>query len=249
MDAARHFAGAPECVTLTTAKGVPIRVELAVETLVSLRHQTPAALRIEPTVILESDGSKVPVRLGPRLTESDLELVDQTTFDFADRLLATGRAQPAIILPVSFFTLAARKGRMALSRIGGDRGKTLKSSVMVELVDVDRGTPISRLIDVGGLITTVCRAAFVRVQPGADMLASVRGYRPHGLTLDAADLPEVDAEIASQLLTFGEQADGAAPLLVVQGLPSDGFFGVAEVAGLTHAALRTPPASRQRSAA
>ena len=237
------------CVALTTAKGMAIRVEMSVERLISLRHQTVAALRIEPIVLQESDDAPIPARVGARLCEEDLALVDQATFDFAAQLLAEGRAQPAIILPVSFFTLAARKGRLALAKIAGPNVDLLKSSVMVELVDVGRGTPISRLIDVGGLVTTVCRAAMVRVQPGVDMLASVRGYRPHGLILDAADLTGGDAQIANHLLAFGEQARGAAPMLLVQGLPNDGFFGVAEVAGLTHASLRAAPHSRQRTAA
>lgn len=237
------------CVAMTTAKGQAIRVEMSVERLISLRHQTLAALRIEPIVVQESDGAPIPARVGARLCEEDLARIDQATFNFAAQLLAEQRAKPAIILPVSFFTLAARKGRIALAKIAGPNIGLLKSSVMVELVDVGRGTPISRLIDVGGLITAVCRAAFVRVRPGVDMLASVRGYRPHGLTLDASDLSGGDAEIAGHILAFGDQARGAAPMLVVQGLANDGFFQVAEVAGVTHAAVRTVPQSCQRSAA
>jgi hypothetical protein len=237
------------CVAMTTAKGLAVRVELSTERLVSLRHQTTAALRIEPVVIQESDGMAILPRVGPRLCEEDLAQIDQATFDFAAQLLAQQRSQPVIVLPVSFFTLAARKGRTALAKVAGPDIGLLKSRVIVELVDVGRGTPISRLIDVGGLITTACRASFVRVQPGVDMLAAVRGYRPHGLTLDGADLPGGDAQIASQILTFGDQARGAAPMLVVQGLANDGFFQVAEVAGLTHAGLRAVAQGRQRSAA
>ncbi len=249
MSAARNPRGLADGVVLTTAKGHQIRVELALATLVSLRHQTPAAIRIEPAVFQQSDDLPLVPRVGPRFCEEDLAQVDQAVFDYAAELLATGLPQPAVILPVSFFTLAARKGRLALSKIAADQPKLLKSSVMVELADVDRGMPISRLIEVGAQLTGLCRAVLVRVQPGIDMLSAVRGYRPHGLTLDAADLPDLDSQIAAQLLSFGDQARGAAPLLLVQGLMDDGFFNVAEVAGLTHAALRAPSPKQQKSAA
>jgi hypothetical protein len=248
MSAARSSKGSADGVVLTTAKGHQIRVELAIATLVSLRHQTPAALRIEPSVFQQSDDLPLVCRVGPRFCEEDLAQIDQVVFDFAAQLLAEGLSQPALILPVSFFTLAARKGRLAFAKIA-DQPKLLKSSVMVELADVDRGMPISRLIEVGSQMTALCRAVLVRVQPGIDMLSAVRGYRPHGITLDAADLADTDSQIAGQLLSFGDQARGAAPLLLVQGLTDDGFFNVAEVAGLTHAALRAPSPKRRKSAA
>jgi hypothetical protein len=234
--------------SITTNKGQALRIDFDLEPLVSLRHQTTAAWRLEPRVAVEYDydGSGA----APILTELDLARIDQTTLDFAAELLADGRAQPAIILPVSFFTMAARKGRHALAMIAAEAPETLKSNVIVEFTDVGRGTPVGRLTEVGGLVTSICRAVFVRVQPAVDMLAAVRGYRPHGITLDVAGLGGGDALMAAQMLTFGEQARGAAPLLVVQGLPNEGFFQVAQVAGMSHAARRAAaPAAAERSAA
>ena len=245
MNGANAGVSCAHSVSITTNKGQPLRVDFALEPLISLRHETTAAWRIEPSTTLEfdyDDSGRPPV-----LTEADLARIDQATLDFAAELLADGRAHPAVIVPVSFFTMAARKGRQALCNIAPDP-QLLKAGVIVEFADVDRGTPVSRLTEVGGLVTAICRAVFVRVQPGIDMLACVRGYRPHGLTLDAADLADSDAQIATQMLNFGEQAKGAAPLLVVQGLPNDGFFQVGLVAGVTHAALRAPAAQRSVAA-
>jgi hypothetical protein len=232
-------------VSITTNKGQAVRVDYALEPVVALRRETTAAWRVEPIISLEYDYDESGAP--PLLTEQDRALIDQATFDFATALIAEGRAQPALILPISFFTVAARKGRHALTTIAP--AEALKAGVLVEFVDVDRGTPISRLTEVGGLLASICRAVLVRVQPATDMLAPVRGYRPHGLTLDGADLASGDSQIAKQLLSFGDQAKGAAPLLFAQGLPNDGFFQVAKVAGMTHASVRSGAERAQRTAA
>lgn len=248
MDGASGGLEGVSSASITTNKGQALRVDFDLEPLISLRHQTTAALRIEPRVSLEYDYDGAGA--APILIEQDLARIDQATLEVAAEVLAEGRAQPAIIIPVSFFTMAARKGRHALAMIAADAPQLLKSSVIVEFTDVGRGTPVGRLTEVGGLVTSICRAVFVRVPPSSDMLASVRGYRPHGITLDLAGMAGGDAQIATQMLTFGEQARGAAPLLVVQGLPNDGFFQVAQVAGMSHASQRTAaPAVAERSAA
>ena len=247
MHAATPAIEAAASVSLTTNKGQALRIDFTLEPLVSLKRQSTAALRIEPVISLEYDYDESGA--APIFTEHDRALIDEAVFDYAGALIASGRAQPALILPVSFFTVAARKGRRALAMVSPDAPEVLKSNVIVEFVDVDRGTPVSRLTEVGGFVTSICRAVFVRVQPASDMLASVRGYRPHGLTLDASNLADTDAQMAAQMLAFGEQAKGAAPLLVVQGLPNDGFFQVADVAGASHASVRPGGRPAVRSAA
>jgi hypothetical protein len=144
--------------------------------------------------------------------------------------------------------MGGRKGRQALALTGGASSELLKSSVMAEFVDVDHGTPVGRLTEVSGLVSSLCRGVLVRVRPGKDWLAPVRGYKPNGLTIDAADLGETDARVAMHMLAFGEEAKGAASALMALGLPNDGFAQVATVAGLSHVSIRPPP-RRQQSAA
>ncbi|MFI4975437.1 MAG: hypothetical protein ACHP84_12935 [Caulobacterales bacterium] len=237
--------------TFMSGKGEGLRVDFAVEHLVSLRHQVTAALRIEPTVSLVSTGVTIPGRAFGRFTDEEVAYLDHATLEYGALFMPNAgfSTQPALILPVSFRTMAGRKGRHALAMVAPGTPQALKTSVMVEFVDVDRGTPVSRLTEIAGLVSSLCRGAFVRLRPARDMLAAVRGYRPLGLTLDAADLGATHAQIATQMLAFGEQARGAAPALVIQGLPSEEFFQVAQVAGLTHASLRGQALTRQMDAA
>jgi hypothetical protein len=249
MKAGRSDTSNDASASITTVRGDVVEVDFALERVMHLRRQALAAVRIEPTATFEGSAKPAPLRVSASLCEEDLARIDEATLEFAGRLMIEGHIKTPLIVPQSFFTVAARRGRQALAMMGDGRPDLLKTSVMVELVDVDKGTPISRLTEVAGLIASICRGVFIRVQPTRDMLAPVRGFRPLGVCLDGGDLAEDDAEAASQLLNFGEQALGAAPLLFAQGLPNDGFFQVAEVAGLTHGAVRSPIERYQRTAA
>ena len=54
---------------------------------------------------------------------------------------------------------------------------------------------------------------------------------------------------AAAMLDLGRQAKGQTPLIAVQGLASPVMFAVAETAGLTHASLRSTPATLATAAA
>ncbi|MDO8295693.1 MAG: hypothetical protein Q7T19_04545 [Caulobacter sp.] len=233
------------------ATGIPLRIDFAVEDVQSLRHGITAALRIEPTVTEVATGRVIPARSFGKLPDADLMKIDQATLDFAALFLprVDGPNQPALIVPVSFRTMATSKGRGMLINCAGAAAGRVKASVMLELVDIDRGAPLARLIEVVGLLKSVCRGVFARVQPARDAMAPLAGVRLMGVTLDAADLPGPDGRIATQILEFGRQARGLAPALAVQGLASDGFFAVAETAGLTHASLRAPAMTLEQGTA
>lgn len=233
------------------AVGVPLRIDFAVEDVQSLRHGVTAALRIEPTVTETATGRVIPARSFGKLPDADLMKIDQATLEFAALFLprVDGPGQPALIVPVSFRTMSTSKGRNLLINCAGAAAGRVKASVMLELVDIDRGAPLARLIEVVSLLKSVCRGVFARVQPARDAMAPLEGVRLMGVTLDAADLPGPDSRIATQILEFGRQARGLARTLAVQGLASDGFFAVAETAGLTHASLRVPAMTLQHQPA
>jgi hypothetical protein len=230
--------GLPPWTIATTERRI-LAVDFAIEELVSLRHGATAALRVRPVVRHVKTGAIVPTWAYGRLSDEDIESVDRATTEFAGRLQpAEDEAQTPLILPQSFRTVAGRRGRTALTQATRGSAQALKSRIIVELTEVDRGTPAGRLNEVVSLLGAVCKGVFARLQPGREAVAPVRDTRLQGLALDAGDLSGGDADIAATMLDIGEQARGLAPLLIAQGLSSDGFFAVAEVAGFTHVALR-----------
>lgn len=238
-------------VSFVTASGLRLKIDFGLEHLVSLRHQVTAALRVEPTVTDLSTGRAIASRFLARLSDAELAQIDQATMDYGALFLPVERDGPRtpLILPASFRTMMARKGRGMLIAAASQAPEMVRTGLLVELIDVDSGTPPGRLVEVVGLLRTLTRGVFVRSGLARDALEPLRGSRLSGVTLDAGDLATDPARLASSLLEFGRQAKGLAPAMAVQGLPSEDYFAVAEVAGMSHAAVRVKPASAARSAA
>jgi hypothetical protein len=237
-------------VSFVASSGRALRVDYALEHLISLKHGVTAALRIEPTVTELATGRVIPVRQFKMLDDEDLAFIDRSTVDYGGLFLpeSDARSRPALIVPASFRSMGSRKGRTTLIAQAGLAPERVKASIMVELVDVDRGTPQGRLLEVAGLLNTLCRGVFGRVMPVKDAVEALRGARLMGITLDAGDIPITDSRLASAILLFGQQARGLASAIAVRGLPTEGFFAVAEVAGLTHASVKGPSLTAERAA-
>lgn len=224
--------GSARAISAQLAGG--LTVAFGIEELFSLRHNATAALRIEPLVRHVKTGIVIPARAFGKLSDDDMETIDLETVAFAGGLPA---AALPLILPQSFRTVAGRRGRGALAGAMKTRDG-LKKRVIIELIDLDRGTPTGRLTEVIGLLNATCRGVFARLQPGRDAAGPVRDARLHGLTLDGSDLPEIDGDAAGALLDFADQVRGLSPMMVAQGLADEGYFAVAEVAGFTHVSRR-----------
>jgi hypothetical protein len=226
--------------SFVTASGARLRVDFALEHLVSLRHHVTAALRVEPTITDEASGRPIAARHLLKLSDDELEQIDQATMHYGALFLPAGqdRARTPLILPASFRTMMARKGRGMLIAAAGPAPDLARTGLLVELNDVGRGTPPGRLIEVVGLLRTLTRGVFVRGGLAKDALEPLRGARLAGVTMDVADLAGDASRLAASLLDFGRQARGLAPAVAVQGLPSEDYFAVAEIAGMTHAAVR-----------
>jgi len=229
-------------VSFVAGGGPKLRIDFALEHVVSLRYGVTAALRVEPTVTHIISGRVIPARSFVRLLDDDVAFIDAATLAFAALFIPTdARSQPPLILPASFRTLGARKGRTALVNGAGVSPPQIKKSLIVELTDVDRGTPQGRLVEVAGLVGAVSRAVFARLQPVKGATAAIQGARMQGLTLDGSDLTGGDSRVAGLMLALGGQAKGLSPTLMVQGLRDEGFFHIAQVAGFTHAGVRARP--------
>jgi hypothetical protein len=221
--------------TLESRDGRKLWLDFAMETVTSLRHGTPAAGRLARAVCDARSGAPLSSADFGRLADEDLLRIDLDTITFGKSVLDAADAPAILILPISFHTLSARKSRRDVTDA---LGASLKSRVMLELMDVDRGTPLSRLSEVGGVAAALGRGVLVRLAPGRDAAAAVKGYRPHGVTVEAVGLGEGDSELAAGMLAFAEQTRGAAPTVMVFGLPSEDFFAIAGVGGVTHASAR-----------
>ncbi|MBO9710264.1 MAG: hypothetical protein J7521_18835 [Caulobacter sp.] len=227
-------------VAFTTGGGAALRVDFTLEHVVSLRRNVTTAVRIEPVVTHLGSGKQISARAVTRLADRDAAFIDEAALKYAAVFARAcqGHDRPDLIVPASFRTLGTQRGRDMLTGTPGLSLALLRGGVMMELVDVTRGTPAGRLLEVVGLLKALTRGVIARVPPEKEALKVLRDARLAGLTLDASDLGGTAEKIAADIMAFGRDAKGLAPMMSLQGLPAEGYFAAAETAGLTHASLR-----------
>lgn len=238
-------------VAFTTAGGAALRVDFTLEHVVSLRRNITTAVRIEPMVTHLASGRQASARALTKLSDRDVAFIDEATLKYASVFAraAQGPNTPELILPASFRTLGTQRGRDLLTGTAGLSLSLLRGGVMIELVDVTRGTPAGRLLEVVGLLRALTRGVIARVPPDKEALRVLRDVRLAGLALDASDLSGEASKIAMDIMAFGRDAQGLAAMTILQGLPAEGYFAAADTAGLTHASLRAIyPLARQAAA-
>jgi hypothetical protein len=236
-------------VSFVAASGERVRVDFAVEQVISLRHQVTAALRIQPTVSFLATGATIPAHRFSRLADDDIAFIDRATLAYAAMYMPKNvRSDPPLILPTSFRTMGSRKGRSALMAVEGATPEQLRHGVMMELMDVDLGTPTARLAEVVGLVSQLCRGVMARIWPSRDPMAPIRGTRFQGITFDLRGLPLDEATLRMLFDHMAKHARRKAPVLIAQGLSGHEAMAHAEAAGFTHAALNAPPQTDESAA-
>jgi hypothetical protein len=229
-------------VHFTASNGQRLQVDFALEHIISLRHGVTAVLRIEPTVTFNATGEVIPARRFARLPDEDMVVIDRATLAFGGLFIPEdARTQPPVILPASFRTMGGRKGRDALTGIPGLSMERVRQGAMLEFIDIDRGTPAGRLVEVVSLVGRLSRGVLARLQPGREPLDPVQGARFTGLTVDFAEFNLPDTKLEALMRPLAHLMRGKAPALIAQGLADARHFAMADAAGFTHAGVRAEP--------
>lgn len=229
-------------VSFVAHNGQRLQVAFALEHVVSLSHGVTAVLRVEPTVTFSATGETISTRKFHRLADEDIAAIDRATLAFGALFIPEdARTRPPVILPVSFRTMGGRKGRHSLINIEGAPAERVRQGALLEFVDIDRGTPSGRLVEVASLVGRLTRGVLARLQASREALAPVQDARFNGLTIDFADLGLPDSRLEEVMRVMIRQMRGKAPALIAQGLGERLHLEMADSAGFTHAALRAAP--------
>lgn len=228
--------------SFVASNGQQLQVAFALEHVVSLRHGVTAVLRVEPIVSFYATGEVIPTHKFSRLSDEDVMAIDKASLAFAGLFLPEdARVQPPVIVPASFRTMGGRKGRQLLITAPGVSPERVRQGAMLEFVDIDRGTPNGRLVEVASLVGRITRGVIARLQPGRDALGPVSGTRFNGLSVDFAELGLPDHKLETAIRMMAHQMRGKAPALIAQGLAERFHFEMADDAGFTHASIRAAP--------
>lgn len=229
-------------ISFVAANGQRLRVDFALEHVVSLSHKVTAVLRVEPMVSFAATGEIIPTRKFGRLSDADILAIDRATLAFGALFMPMdARSQPPVILPASFRTMGGRRGRQELLTIEGVTPERVRQGMMLEFIDIDRGTPAGRMVEVVSLVGSLTRGVLARLQATRDALDPVQGARFNGLTLDFADVTLPRAKLETFMRLMAHQMRGKAPALIAQGLSEFSHMDMADDAGFTHAGVRGSP--------
>lgn len=229
-------------VSFVADNGQRLRVDFALEHVVSLSHKVTAVLRVEPMVSFSATGEIIPTRRFARLSDADVLAIDRATLAFGALFMPMdARSQPPVILPASFRTMGGRKGRQELVRIEGVTPERVRQGMMLEFIDIDRGTPAGRMVEVVSLVGSLTRGVLARLQATRDALEPVQGARFNGLTIDFADVTLPRPKLEAFMRLMAHQMRGKAPALIAQGLSDFSHMDMADDAGFTHAGVRSSP--------
>ncbi|HLI66977.1 MAG TPA: hypothetical protein VKU90_11490 [Caulobacteraceae bacterium] len=222
------LAGRHSIVELAAPGQRPFDLRLSVEPVWNLKRGL-----ITSFVIDRSDA-------GAGADAAKLAEVDVATFAYAATLLEEHARQVGPLTlhaPVAFATLAVQSTRQRLVKLTESVRAPMRISVLIEVCGLDAGVPQSRLVEVVGLVRSLCAGVFVRVRPSRAALAAVAGCGARGVAIEAAHLGIGQGDDAARMKAFVIAARALSPNLIIHGLPAATDVDTAVAAGFTHASV------------
>lgn len=226
------LAGRSTTVPLAPPKREPFDLHLSIEPVWNLRRGLIGSFVIDR-------------RGAPSSAEaSDLEEMDVATFAYAATLLDEHERQGGALtlhVPVHFSTLATLRARERLVRMTRPVREAMREVLLIEICGLDAGVPPSRLIEVVGLVRSLCAGVLGRVRPTRAAMDAVRGCGLRGLVAEAGMLIQPHHDPSARLKAYATFAQHIAANVLVHDLPEAGMVDQAAAAGFTHASV-TPGA-------
>jgi hypothetical protein len=229
------LAGRASQVSLAPPQREPFDLRLGVAPVWNLRRGVITSFVIDRTG-------------APDKTEAaDLEEMDVATLAYVSVLLdehATQGGPLALHVPISFASLATQRSRERLLRLTQPVREAMRATVLIEIDGLDAGVPPSRLIEVVGLVRSLCAGVLGRTRPSRSAFEAVRGCGLRGVVADAALLRLDTGDGAGRLKAYASIARDVAPNVIIHGLPRPEMVDAAGAAGFTHASTRPGAAPR-----
>jgi len=230
--AAAHWkpplAGRSSLIELSPPKRGMFDLKLKVDSVWNLKRG------VITSYLIERDGVQ------GKTDVAELEEIDVATLMYASMLLEEHVEQGGPLtlhLPLSFSSLATQRTRQRLLGLTQSVRESMRHTVLLEITDLDPGVPPSRLIDVVGLVRSLCLGIIGRVRPTKAALAAVKGCGLRGVAVSADQLGPHQSEFDARLKAFAHLARDVSPNLLIHGLPDVRMIEVAASAGFTHASV------------
>jgi hypothetical protein len=222
--------------------GRQLRISATLEPVYELRRFTRIGFRMIRRVVVTRTREDLTPRAIAQLSASDLLRVDLATIARGiDRLKQhTGEEQLSLVIPLSYPSLASRRGRMELVQPLRAAGGLVSCGVICEICDLD-GVPPGALLSAVSLIRPFTLHVVGQLQaptsPGVSLMkdTGLRGFSfeaPHRLG---------DAEFAAWATAAIQAAKRVTSTVLVYGISTVEQAASVATAGATHVSLRRAP--------
>lgn len=227
---------------ITTAEGLKLKVSFAVDPVVSLHVGGLAGHRVEARIIDSDLGKELSGEERRKLLPWDFATIDLAALERGMSRLGPSDASgpPRLVIQLSFASLSNTRARSALIAKAAGFQHLLRQAAICELVDMEPGIPLPRIMEMAALIRPYFRTLWLQVQPRRALLETAKAARIQGLSVRSADLGRDTDEIVRGMRTFASQVPDGVQILTVSNLPSSGLLVEALAAGFSHATLRAP---------
>lgn len=227
---------------ITTADGKTLRVSFAVDPVVSLHASALAGHRVEARILDVELGKELNGEGRRKLLPWDFATIDLAALERGMSRLGPSdvNGPPRLVIQLSFASLSNTRARGALITKAAGFQHLLRQAAICELVDMEPGIPLPRLMEMAAMIQPYFRTLWLQVQPRRTLMETAKAARIQGLSVRAADLGRDGEEIARGMRQFMSLVPDAAQIVTVSNLPSSDLMIEALGAGFTHATLRAP---------
>ena len=229
---------------LQTSDGQHLRASFAVDPVMDLKAWAMAGHRIESRIMTMGSGVELTAQQRRNLQPWDFEKIDVAALGRGISRLAGGEIpdRPKLIVQLSFASLSNGKARNTLLEMVRDPRKGMKQAAICEIVDVESGVPVGRLVEVASLVRNSFRSIWVQVAPQRQAVETAIAAKITGLTVRASELGDTDQDIAAGLRRFAAMVKRPNTLMIATALPATNLMIDAMSAGFSHATLRARPA-------
>jgi hypothetical protein len=229
---------------LTTVDGRVLKVSFAVDPVLDLRVSVLAGHRVEARILDLERGREFTGRQRRTLLPSDFCKIDLAALERGMSRLSDADAggPPKLIIQLSFASLSNSRARQAMFAKTAALQHVLRQAAICELVDIESGVPVNRLLELNALIRPFFRSVWLQVQPQRALIETAKAARIQGISVRAGDLGSDAQGVASGMRAFMALVQRAAPVMTVTNLPARDLSIEAMAAGFTHATLRAQAA-------
>lgn len=175
-----------------------------------------------------------------KLSSADLERIDFATLARGLNRLELeggGERQPSLILPVSYTTLASKRGRASLAEFFRAAADTVQRGLICEVLDIE-GVPPSTMLAVTSLMRPFCLFIVGRLAATpTNGLAALQDAGLQGVSIECPPGLESDGAFDSFVKSVTLAAKPVVRAVMIYGVAGSHKAAIASLHGATHASF------------